>query len=101
MLAQAVACCERLHTLSLFDTNLRDAGTAAVVSALPRSGPLASLDLHLTGSGALVAQALASALGEGLPALKKLNLQVNDLDDDAKQLVRDAVSGRDGFELEL
>ena len=102
MLAQAVACCERLRTLRLNTTELGDAGTAAVVSALPRSGPLASLNLGNTGSGALVAKALASALGEGLPALKELDLQVNfDLDDDAKKLVRDAVSGREGFELKL
>ena len=102
MLAQAVACCERLRTLSLSGTYLGDAGMAAVVSALPRSGPLASLDLRYTRSGVLVAKALASALSEGLPALKQLNLGTNrDLDDDAKQLVRDAVSGRDGFELKL
>ncbi len=101
MLAQAVVCCERLHTLNLALTKLGDAGTAAVVSALPRSGPLASLNLYNTGSGVLVAKALASALGEGLPALKQLDLRSNDLDDDARQLVRDAVSGRDGFELDL
>ena len=47
----------------------------------------------------------AAALGEGLKfnaVLTKLNLQLNvGLGEEVKQAVKDAVSGREGFQLEL
>ena len=46
-------------------------------------------------------QAIAAALSEGSAVLKKLNLEDNDVGGNEKQMMRDAVKGRQGFELDL
>ena len=81
LLAQALALCAQLRTLSLEDTKLGDAGVATVVRELA-SSQLTSLNLYGTGSGVLAAKALASALGGSLAVLIKLCLYGNSIKDE-------------------
>jgi len=59
-----------------------------------RKNSLEELDLEGKGFGVLGAIVLSSLLPSA-SALKSLNLKDNDLTDDAKQAIRQAVAGRD------
>ena len=61
---------------------------------------MTTLDLDSNNIGKDGAIAIAEALKSGKAVLKMLDLRYNSMGD-AEQLVRDAVSGRDGFELSM
>ena len=61
---------------------------------------LTELDLSHNGIDDAGAEALASALRVN-GVLTTLDLRANDLGDEAKGVIRDAVSGRKGFKLEM
>ena len=69
-------------------------------STLKGNGTLTSLDLDWNDIGQDGGLALAEAL-QSNTTLKELHLGANSLDDDTKQRLRDAVSGREGFELDM
>ena len=88
--------------LNLYNNALGDAGVEALAAALKEGAgaKLQVLRLHSNGITAMGAQALAGCLAAcGL--LWVLNLQDNELDDAAKQTLREAVAGREGFLLML
>ena len=63
---------------------------------------LRSLNLSFNQLGAEGAKAIAGAIASGTSAaLKKIDLQFNALRNEDKQLVRDTVAGKEGFELQL
>ena len=64
------------------------------------SAVLTTLNLHYNGIDDKGAEALASALRVN-EVLTTLALRANDLGDEGKGVIRDAVSGRVGFELKM
>ena len=64
------------------------------------SGVLKSLDVCYNKIGDEGAKALASALRVN-GVLKNIDLSYNNLGDEGEKAIHDAVSGREGFELEM
>ena len=89
--------------LGLDNNALGDAGVEALAAALKEGAgaKLQVLNLMFNGITAKGAQALAGCLA-ACGSLGKLYLYGNwDIDDAAKQTLREAVAGREGFVLEL
>ena len=88
--------------LHLGDNALGDAGVEALAAALKEGAgaKLQVLILSDNGITAKGAQALAGCLA-ACGSLRELNLMDNELDDAAKQTLREAVAGREGFELRM
>ena len=72
----------------------------ALGEALEVNGVLTNLNLYFNKIGDEGAKALASALRVN-EVLNNIDLRYNDLGDEGKGAIRDAVSGRVGFELEM
>ena len=89
----------RLH---LNGNALGDAGVEALAAAFKEGAgaKLQTLDLQYNGITAQGAQALAGCLA-ACGSLRELHLYDNELDDAAKQTLREAVAGREGFELRM
>ena len=84
-----------------YNKQLGSAGGTAIAAALRVNTALQTLNLQWTGLDAEAGKALAEALKVNT-TLKKLNLKSNfSMGDAAKQALRDAVAGRDGFELKM
>ena len=62
--------------------------------------PVTSLDLPGEGLGPASAIVIASLIA-GNEVLKSIDLRVNNLGDEGEEAIRDAVSGREGFKLEM
>ena len=75
-------------------------GAATITGGLERNEVLTELDLAGNGIDDAGAEALASALRVN-GVLTILNLCDNDLGDEGEGVIREAVSGRVGFELEM
>ena len=90
-----------LKTLELQSNSIKDEGAIAIGESLKTNSTLEELDLGNNGIGPAGGQAIGVGLQAGTAVLTALNLQNNILDDAAKQSVRDAVAGRDGFVLKL
>ena len=88
--------------LSLGHNALGDAGVEALAAALKEGAgaKLQVLFLFNNGITAKGAQALAGCLA-ACGSLRVLSLDGNELDDAAKQTLREAVAGREGFSLGL
>ena len=91
-----------LEYLQLSGNALGDAGVEALAAALKEGAgaKLQELNLNYNGITAKGAQALAGCLA-ACGSLRELVLSINTLDDAAKQTLREAVAGREGFWLEL
>ena len=91
-----------MEVLGLPGNALGDEGVEALAAAFQEGAgrELRGLGLGINGITAKGARAVAACLGE-LPSLKELVLYGNKLDDAAKQTLREAVAGREGFELLL
>ena len=91
-----------VHVRSLRDNNLGAAGASAIAEALKVNAVLTTLDFSWNRLGSEGATAIAGALSSGMAVLKKLDVQDNNnLGGAGEQALRDAVKGRDGFELLL
>ena len=127
-IADALRVNEVLTTLNLWFNNVGNEGALALASALRVNGVLTSLDLGRNQIGDEGAKAIGKALAvngvltelrldqnrigdEGATALASalrvnevlttLELRGNDLGGEGKGVIRDAVSGREGFKLEM
>ena len=79
--------------------SIGDEGAKALAEALKVNTTVKELDLRMCGIGDDGAAALAEALRSNT-SLTQLNLQFNDgIGEQGKQLLRDAVAGRQGFQL--
>ena len=84
-----------------FNTEIGDEGTKALAEALKVNAMVKQLNLVDCGIGADGAAALAEALRSNT-SLRRLDLYDNDgIGEQGKQLLRDAVAGREGFELRV
>ena len=79
---------------------LGDADALLIAADLEFNGVMTSLDISANYISDEGAKALASALRVN-GVLKSIDLRFNDLGDEGKGAIRDAVSGRVGFELEM
>ena len=89
-----------LTHLDLGANRIRDQGAAAIAEALRGNGVLKNLYMGYNQIGDEGAKALASALRVN-GVLTKIVLWGNNLGDEGKGVIRDAVSGRVGFELNM
>ena len=96
----ALAVNEVLTTLDIGENDIGDEGAKAIGEALAVNGVLTELDLSFNGIDDACALALASALRVN-GVLKSINLEYTNLGDEGKGVIRDAVSGRVGFELKM
>ena len=96
-IAEALQVNSSLRVLSLFDNQVGEDGAVAIGKALITSS-LKSLDLQWNAIGEHGSLALAESLRAG--ALTALNVENSNLDDDAVQLLRDAVRARGEFKLD-
>ena len=86
----------------LENSKIYDDGAVAVSESLKVNKSLEDLNLSNCGIRARGGKAIGEALQLGISALSKLDLRNNTgLGNAAKQSLRDAVAGRDGFELVL
>ena len=90
-----------LTDLDISENYITDEGAKALASALRVNGVLTSISLSRNKIGSEGAAAIAEAL-RGNGVLKSIELRNNELGgDEGKGAIRDAVSGRVGFELEM
>ena len=91
-----------LEYLALGSNALGDEGVEALAAAFQEGAgrKLRELNFNRNGITAKGARAVAACLGE-LVSLWRLELNGNELDDAAKQTLREAVAGREGFRLAL
>ena len=75
-------------------------GATAIAEALRGNGVLNELNLRNNRIGPEGAKALGGALAVN-EVLKNIDLRYNSLGDEGKGVIRDAVSGREGFKLEM
>ena len=80
--------------------NIGPPGASAIAEALKVNRVLTTLDLFGNEIGPSGALAIAEALKVNA-VLTKLNLQYNDLTENSKQLLRNAVANRENFDLML
>jgi len=81
-------------------TKLNLDGHALELPKLRGTDPVASLDLSGKHLGPASAVVIASLI-EGNAVLKSIDLRWNKLGDEGKGVIREAVIGRVGFELEI
>ena len=94
---------ERNEVLTTLDLNfcyIRAECAAAIAEALRGNAVLKTLNLHRNDIEDEGAMALASALRVN-GVLKSIDLSDNNLGDEGEKAIHDAVSGREGFELEM
>ena len=89
-----------LTKLDLFQNNIDDGGTEALASAMRVNGVLNTLYIRENFIGAEGAKAIGGALAVN-GVLKNIHLSYNNLGDEGEKAIHDAVSGREGFELEM
>ena len=94
--ANATASCSA--NLNLFDCRIDHKGATAIAEALRGNRVLTDLNLARNFIGPVGAAALGEALQVN-GVLKNINLSYNNLGDEGRKAIRDAVSGREGFEL--
>ena len=103
-LASALRVNEVLTTLNLRgkvgNGCLGDKGAKALASALCVNGVLTNLNISENIIGVEGAKAIGKALAINA-VLKTLIINYNNLGDEGERVIRDAVSGRVGFELEM
>ena len=99
-LGRCLNLCENLSRCDLMGVGLTDEPCRALFSTLKFNAVLADLNLWDNKIGPEGAKALASALRVN-GVLKSIDLRLNGLGDEGKGAIRDAVSGRVGFELEM
>ena len=100
-LAEALKVNATVKELYLTDCGIGDDGAAALAEALRSNTSLTTLSLAACRIGDAGAAALAAALRSNT-SLSVLNLERNKgISEQGKQLLRDAVAGRQGFELGL
>ena len=88
-----------LHTLELTACRIGDEGAKALAEAVGSSGSLVTLGLWSNQIGDEGAKALAAGVAAS-GSMVKLGLRFNsNISDAAKQSLRDAVQGRQGFDL--
>ena len=91
-----------LKSLHISSNRLGHEGATAIANALKGNRVLKTLDLsnnQIRAEGAAGA-AIAEAL-RGNGVLKNIDLRYNGLGDEGKGVIRDAVSGREGFKLKM
>ena len=86
-----------MATLDLTYNRIGDVGAKAIAEAVRASGSLTTLGLSTNNIGDEGAKALVAASG----SMTYLYLDGNNIGAAAKQLLRDAVQGRQGFALYL
>ena len=89
-----------LARLYLGCNDIGDEGAKAIAAAVAASGSLTHLELYGNSIGDEGAKALAAAVAAS-GSLTFLELRYNNIGNAAKQLLRDAVQGRQGFELKV
>ena len=80
--------------------NIGPEGASAIAEALKVNTVLTNLELYRNNIGDEGAKAIGGALAVN-GVLTNLNLLFNSLGDEGEKAIRDAVSGREGFELEM
>ena len=89
-----------MTNLDLSRNNIGDEGAKAIGGALAVNGVLT----HLNLDGNFIGDEGAKAIGKALAVngvLKNIDLRYNDLGDEGKGVIRDAMSGREGFKLQV
>ncbi|EOD29784.1 hypothetical protein EMIHUDRAFT_113574 [Emiliania huxleyi CCMP1516] len=89
-----------LTNLSLYYNHIGDEGAKALASALRVNEVLKTLDLGENEIGDKGAKAIGGALTVN-GVLKSIDLSDNNLGDEGEKAIHDAVSGREGFQLEM
>ncbi|EOD26576.1 hypothetical protein EMIHUDRAFT_64618 [Emiliania huxleyi CCMP1516] len=102
VLAKLVEGSEVLKSVDLRGNSLGTEGWCAIFAALRdnKENKIESWDLSHQGINAEVAKVLAEYVSVS-GVLKSINLEYNNLGDEGKGVIRDAVSGRVGFELKM
>ena len=91
-----------LKTIDLRENSLGTEGWCAIFAALRdnKENKIESWDLSRQGINTEIAKVLAEYVS-GSGVLKNIDLSYNNLGDEGKKAIHDAVSGREGFELEM
>ena len=91
-----------MKTVNLRGNSLGTEGWCAIFAALRdnKENKIESWDLSRQGINEEVAKVLAEYVS-GSAVLKNIDLRYNRLGDEGKGVIRDAVSGREGFKLEM
>ena len=91
-----------LKNIDLRGNSLGTEGWCAIFAALRdnKKNKIESWELSGQGINAEIAKVLAEYVSVS-GVLKNINLRYNSLGDEGKGVIRDAVSGREGFELEM
>ena len=89
---------DRMTSFGLAGCKIGPTGAKEIADYVQFTAVLTNLNLELNSLGPEGGKAIAEAL-ETNAVLTKIDVRANSLDEAAKQSVRDAVSGREGFEL--
>merc|ERR550514_419956 len=102
MIAPEISVMASLTEVNLGNNSLGDEGTEFIATALKEStmNKLQKLLMFQNGIGPKGAAALA-AYAAISASLTKLELRVNSLGDEGKAAIKEAVSGKEGFELNI
>ena len=96
-IAEAIGASSSLAELKLDGNSIGDEGAKALAAGVAASGSMALLDLNHNNIGDEGAKALAAAVAASGSMTLMVCLDSNNTGADAKQSMRDAVQGRQGF----